>query len=53
VRASAIEVNLFDRKVKVIAIEALIRAKEAVGRPKDLMAVTELRAIADRKDSDL
>lgn len=48
VRASAIEVELFGRKVKVIALEKLIRAKEAVGRPKDLMAVTELRAIAQR-----
>lgn len=51
VRANAIEVELFGRKVKVIAVEQLIKAKEAVGRPKDLMAATELRAIAARKDA--
>jgi predicted nucleotidyltransferase len=49
VSASAIEVDLFGRKVKVIALEQLIKAKEAVGRQKDLMAVAELRAIAARK----
>jgi predicted nucleotidyltransferase len=46
VRASAIEVQLFGRKVKVMGLEQLIVAKEAVGRPKDLQVATELRAIA-------
>jgi hypothetical protein len=46
VRASAVEVELFGRKVKVLALEPLIRPKEAVGRPKDLLAATELRAFA-------
>lgn len=49
VRKSAIQVELFGRKVKVLALEALIKAKEAVGRQKDLLAATELRAIAVRK----
>jgi hypothetical protein len=35
--------------VKVLALEPLIKAKEAVGRPKDLHAATELRAIAVRR----
>lgn len=48
VRASAVEVDLFGRRVKVIAIEQLIKAKETVGRQKDLLAATELRAIAAR-----
>lgn len=46
VRASAIEVQLLGRKVKVIGLEQLIAAKEAVGRPKDLQVAAELRAIA-------
>jgi predicted nucleotidyltransferase len=50
VRASAIEVDLFGRKVQVIALEQLIKAKEAVGRQKDLLAVAELRAIAARRE---
>lgn len=53
VRDSAIEVELFGRRVKVLAIESLIKAKEAVGRPKDLLVATELRAIAAMKQSDL
>jgi hypothetical protein len=32
----------------VLALEPLVRAKEAVGRQKDLLAATELRAIAAR-----
>jgi predicted nucleotidyltransferase len=50
VRESAIEVELFGRKVKVIGLEQLIKAKEAVGRQKDLLAAIELRAIASKKD---
>lgn len=49
VLASAIEVDLFGRKVKVIALDQLIKAKEAVGRHKDLLAVAELRAISAGK----
>jgi hypothetical protein len=46
VRSSAVDVQLFGRTVKVLALEPLIRAKEAVGRHKDLLVATELRAIA-------
>ncbi|MFO1466607.1 MAG: nucleotidyltransferase [Steroidobacteraceae bacterium] len=49
VLASAIDVDLFGRKVKVIALDQLIKAKEAVGRHKDLLAVAELRAISAGK----
>ena len=50
VRASAVVVDLFGRKVKVIGIEQLIKAKEVMGRQKDLLAASELRAIAARRD---
>ncbi len=48
VRASAVEVELFGRKVKVIGLEQLILAKEAVARPKDLLTAMELRVILSR-----
>ena len=51
-RKSAVEVELFGHKVKVLALEPLIKAKESVGRPKDLLAATELRAIAVRRSED-
>ncbi|MEO8314035.1 MAG: nucleotidyltransferase [Pseudomonadota bacterium] len=49
VRKSAVQIELFGSKVMVLALEPLIKAKEAVGRQKDLLAATELRAIAVRK----
>jgi hypothetical protein len=36
----------------VISIEALIEAKQAMGREKDLIAVKELRAILEGKERD-
>ena len=50
VRESAVEVDIFGRKVKVIGLDQLIKAKEAVGRQKDLLAAMELRAIASKRD---
>lgn len=49
VRASAVEVSLFGRTVQVIGLHALIRARESVGRQKDLLAAMVLRAIASRE----
>jgi hypothetical protein len=40
--------QLFGRQVKVIGLEQLIQAKEAVGRPQDLLTAAELRAILSR-----
>ena len=37
---------------RFLTIEALIRAKEAVGREKDQMAVKHLRCIAERKKAE-
>src|SRR5215813_4506284 len=44
-REHATRFDLFGREVLVISIEDLIKAKEALGRNKDLMAAQELRAI--------
>ena len=48
----AVEIPLFGRKCRLISMEDLITAKEAIGRDKDLLTVRELRAIeAKRKQS--
>lgn len=49
VRADSIEVDLFGRRCRVISLNDLIRAKEALGREKDLLAVKELRAIREKQ----
>ncbi len=45
----AIEVPLFGRKYRVISLEDLIKAKEALGREKDLLTAKELRAIQAKR----
>lgn len=45
----AIEVPLFGRKCRVISLEDLIKAKEAMGREKDLLTAKELRAIQAKR----
>lgn len=49
VREASIEIELFGRRCRVISIEGLIQAKEALGRDKDLIAVKELRAILEKR----
>lgn len=46
---NAIEVPLFGRRCRVISLEDLIKAKEAMGREKDLLTAKELRAIAAKR----
>jgi hypothetical protein len=48
VRAGSIEIELLGRRCRVISLENLIQAKEALGREKDLLAVKELRAIREK-----
>jgi hypothetical protein len=38
--------------VQVLKIEPLIRAKEAIGRPQDLIVVAQLRAIQERLEKN-
>lgn len=40
------------RKCRLISLADLIRAKEAMGREKDLLAAKELRAIAEKRASN-
>jgi len=44
-------VELAGVEVRIVTLEQLITIKEAVGRPKDKIAVQELRAIAETLDS--
>ena len=46
---NSIEISLFGRTCRIISLEALIKAKEAVGREKDLLVAKELRAIAAKR----
>jgi len=46
--SQAIEIELYGRKCKVISVEDLIKAKEAMGRDKDKAVVKELIVIQKR-----
>lgn len=48
VRDVSVEIEIFGRQCRVLTIDALIEAKLALGREKDLLAVKELRAIRDK-----
>jgi predicted nucleotidyltransferase len=48
-KKNAVEISLFGRKCRVISLEDLIAAKEAVGREKDLLVAKELRVIAAKR----
>ncbi len=48
IRRNAVRFDLFGRPVLVISRDDLIKAKEALGRPKDLLVAQELRAIAEK-----
>ena len=49
VREASVEIEIFGRRCRVISIEDLIRAKESLARPKDLLAAQELRAILEQQ----
>ena len=50
-KKNAVMIPMFGREYPVISIEDLIAAKEAVGRPKDIVAATELRCIVEKLKS--
>ena len=49
VRASAVEIQLFGRRCRVMSLDDLIKAKEALAREKDLLALKELRSLKEKK----
>jgi hypothetical protein len=48
-RDKAEELEVDGRRYQVISLEDLIKAKEAMGREKDLLTAKELRAIAAKR----
>jgi hypothetical protein len=44
----SIEINTPSGKCRVLSLEALIRAKDALGRPQDKLAVLQLQVIRER-----
>jgi len=44
-------VELFERTCRVISLDELILAKEALDREKDLLAAKELRAVREKQRS--
>lgn len=51
VASQAVVAEVFGQRVRVIGLQDLIAAKEALGRDKDLLAASELRAILARDSS--
>ncbi|HEY8993915.1 MAG TPA: nucleotidyltransferase [Lacunisphaera sp.] len=49
--AAAEEILVDGQKIRVIALNDLIKAKEAMGRERDLMTAKELRAIAAKREA--
>ena len=47
VQAASIEVFAFERSVRALSLEALIQAKKAAGRPKDLLILPELEGLLE------
>jgi hypothetical protein len=47
--SNAVQIKLFDCDVRVISVDDLITAKEALGREKDKLAATELRAVREAR----
>jgi hypothetical protein len=52
VRANAVLMPGFEREVWTLDLPALIRAKRAAGRPKDLMLLPELESLLEAEESD-
>ena len=47
VRDQSVVMNLFNLQCRVLSLDALITAKRAAGRPKDLLALPELEALRE------
>jgi hypothetical protein len=50
VRPNALALEVFGRQVLVLGLPALISAKRAAGRPKDLEAIAELEALLAERE---
>jgi hypothetical protein len=48
---NTVTLSVFGRSLRVLDLPALIRAKRAAGRPKDLEAIAELEALLVERES--
>lgn len=48
-QTNTVEIDLFDRRCRVLDIDALIKSKRAIARPKDKEVILQLRAIKERR----
>lgn len=54
VRKVSVSISLYGLEIQILSLEALIAAKRAAGRPKDLLILPELEALREVTDhSDL
>lgn len=51
-RAASVEVDVFGRRLWALDLRALIRAKRAAGRPKDLLILPELEGLLEAAQDD-
>ena len=51
VKAHSVEIDLFEKRCRVLDVKGLIRSKEAMGRPKDKETISQLKAISDKIES--
>jgi hypothetical protein len=49
VREQSVELEAFGRKIRTLDLPALIRAKYAAGRPKDLAILPELEGLLETR----
>lgn len=52
VRAASVEVDAFCRRLWTLDLRALIRAKKAAGRPKDMLILPELEGLLEASQDD-
>ncbi|HEV7642981.1 MAG TPA: hypothetical protein VGO50_03485 [Pyrinomonadaceae bacterium] len=50
VKENSIEIKMFEQPVRILSLEALIKAKRAAGRTKDLLVLPELEALLELKN---
>ena len=50
VKASSVEVEAAALRFRILDLPALIRAKRAAGRPRDLAAIPELEALLEARE---
>ena len=51
-RAASLEMRLYGVQCRVLSLDALISAKRAAGRPKDLLLLPELEALREASQRD-